>query len=104
MVATTCKCGGIIRDNVCSRCGPRNRTHSKTTRERGYGYDWQQFRARILADNPLCVDCEDAGKVTPAKELHHKQKIKDRPELRLDVDNVMPLCKECHDARSARGE
>lgn len=105
MIASTCACGGIIRDKVCSRCGPKQtRKHSKTTKQRGYGSDWQRFRARHLAENPLCIDCEKAGKVTPANELHHIRKIKDRPELRLEASNVMALCKDCHDARTAKGE
>jgi 5-methylcytosine-specific restriction protein A len=78
--------------------------HSRTTKERGYGWDWQQFRANVLAGEPLCQDCLECGVVAPAEELHHVVKIKDAPHLRLDVSNVRPLCGRCHDARTARGE
>ena len=26
--------------------------------KRGYGYDWQKFRAGYLIEHPLCRDCE----------------------------------------------
>ncbi len=79
------------------------RHHLKTT-ERGYGWDWQCFRARIVQQRPICEDCLDQGQVRPTEELHHIQKIKDAPDRKLDPDNVRALCSRCHDARTARGE
>lgn len=78
--------------------------HKQTTKERGYDWAWQKFRERIKAERGICEDCEAVGQITPGIELHHKQKIKDRPDLRLDPDNVMWLCERCHDIRTARGE
>ena len=98
---------------LCHRChklhsGPCPeapvRTHERTTKERGYGADWQAFRKRRLTDQPLCEDCIEAGRVTPATEVHHLKKIKDRPDLRLVEENTRCLCSPCHKKRSARGE
>jgi len=104
MVVLACRCGGLIKDRVCSRCGPKRQERNVTTTERGYGGDWQRVRARCLRHNPLCHDCSESGRVTIAKEVHHVKKIKDRPDLRLDERNLMTLCKRCHEVRSARGE
>ena len=98
-----CTCGGIIRNGKCDRC-TKGTGHARKTTERGYGWDWQQFRATYLRQHPLCVDCKANGKVAEANEVHHRIKIKHAPRLRLHPDNLMALCKTCHDARSARGE
>ncbi len=81
-----------------------NRRHPRTTTERGYGWDWQQLRANVLRQQPLCKDCEAKGMVTPATEVHHVTKIKHRPDMRMEVENLMTLCGRCHDERTAKGE
>lgn len=76
----------------------------KTT-ERGYGADWRKARrAAMERTNWLCVDCLEAGRTTPAVDGHHIEKVRDARHLRLEVGNVMPLCKACHDVRTKRGE
>jgi 5-methylcytosine-specific restriction protein A len=106
-----CPCGGKRINGVCDRgCNAtskgtiRRNSHAKTTTERGYGWDWQKFQPRFLAENPLCQDCLDKGIVTAASEVHHVVKIKDRPDRKLDPDNCKALCKPCHLKRSAKGE
>jgi 5-methylcytosine-specific restriction protein A len=74
----------------------RNRGSS---RERGYDRNWERFRKWYLARHPLCVDC---GLL--ANEVHHVRKVKTNPGLKLSESNVMPLCKDCHTKRTARGE
>jgi 5-methylcytosine-specific restriction protein A len=71
---------------------------------RGYGADWKRFRAGYLQQHPLCRDCEAAGRLTPATELHHLAKPRDNPELRLAASNVLGLCVSCHSRRTGRGE
>lgn len=71
---------------------------------RGYGRDWQAFRLGYLKAHPLCEDCTAARRITPATELHHVIKPRDRPDLRLDPSNVKALCERCHSTRTGRGE
>jgi 5-methylcytosine-specific restriction protein A len=80
------------------------RQHTQKTSERGYGWDWQKFRKRFLADHPLCEDCETIGRVTPATEVHHLVKIKHDASKRLDEGNLLALCGRCHQVRTAKGE
>jgi 5-methylcytosine-specific restriction protein A len=81
------------------------RGHAQTTGERGYDYAWQKLRLRLLkTSHALCHDCENAGIVTASAELHHLQKIKHRPDLRLDPENLVGLCRRHHQARTSRGE
>ncbi len=56
----------------------------------------------MLRERPLCQDCLPI--VTPATDVHHVMKIKDRPDLACDESNVLCLCDACHTKRTARGE
>jgi 5-methylcytosine-specific restriction protein A len=80
----------------------RQRDTRQHAAARGYDYQWQKFRESYLAQHPLCMDCLPI--VTAATDVHHKQKLRDRPELKYEEGNLMPLCKACHDKRTARGE
>jgi 5-methylcytosine-specific restriction protein A len=101
-----CKCGGRRTGGVCDRCGPRKRGLENRGNSTGRGYDsqWQKFRKQYLAYNPLCVDCMDVGMVSAARDIHHKCKLRDAPELKYEEGNLMALCKMHHDKRTARGE
>lgn len=93
---TTCRCGGVRINGRCERCNASKQDHcNKSSTQRGYGYDWQQLRARVLAEQPLCEACDD--RVTPATEVHHKRAIRDAPHLRIDRANLMSVCRECHE-------
>jgi len=54
-------------------------------------------------DAYLCVDCLKAGKITPAEEVHHIIEITPEnvtdPNVTLNLDNLVSLCRECHKAR-----
>lgn len=69
---------------------------------RGYDAAWRRTRMAFLADHPLCTDCYP--RLTVATEVHHIAKVADRPDLRLEFDNLRALCKACHSVRTARGE
>lgn len=71
-------------------------------RQRGYDSTWEKFRARFLAEHPLCADCTAAGRTHDANEVHHIVPITDRPDLRLVQQNCMALCKPCHGARGGK--
>ena len=38
---------------------------------RGYGPRWRRARAAYLARHPLCVPCEEAGRLAPATVVDH---------------------------------
>lgn len=68
----------------------------KPTNEAGYDSKWQRLRRWILNGEPLCRPCSERGETTLAEDVHHIQKIRDRPDLRLDPANLMPICRPCH--------
>lgn len=85
----------------------------KKSQNKGNNYDakrraiynserWHRLRALKFADSPLCEKCLQEGKVVPAEDIHHvvsfmstEDKSK-RLWLAYDYDNLMSLCKECH--------
>lgn len=75
-----------------------------TAAERGYDAAWQRTRAAFLAEHPVCADCAERGRVTVAVDVHHVVKLSVRPDLKHDFDNLMALCKRCHQARTRKGE
>jgi len=86
----------------------RNRSRREYDKERGTaaqrGYDarWRKVRKRFLAENPLCTECMKEGRLTPATVVDHIVPHKGDPELFWDESNWQPLCKQCHDRKTAR--
>lgn len=72
--------------------------HRGNAASRGYDWRWAKVRKLKLAMNPVC-EC-GCGQV--ADTVHHIQPIDRRPELRLAIDNLMALARECHE-RVERG-
>jgi 5-methylcytosine-specific restriction protein A len=69
---------------------------------RGYDRTWQRLRLMVLAAEPLCRHCAAAGRATTATEVHHVIPIRDRPDMRLNRSNLVPLCKPCHSVETER--
>jgi 5-methylcytosine-specific restriction protein A len=58
---------------------------------------WRKCREYVLIrDRYLCQRCLEEGKLTPATTVHHKQHLKDRPDLALSADNLQSVCYSCH--------
>jgi len=57
-------------------------------------------RCRLLAlqrDKYLCQHCLKKNRVTPATEVHHIVPLEERPDLGLELSNLVSLCHACHD-------
>lgn len=96
-------CAGIVRAGVCSACGPRARHyHSEqddrrgTSTQRGYDAKWQRVRAIVMAAQPLCAHCAERGLTVLAVDIHHVIPIRVDAGRRLDLSNLVGLCRSCH--------
>ena len=74
-------------------------------RERHEIYDtqrWRRLRDCKFADQPICEICLQKGIITPADEIHHRVSFmsvpagSERTALAFDYDNLMSLCRSCH--------
>lgn len=102
-----CRCGAIV-DERCSRCDAAS-GDGRTTAERGYDRQWRVLSERYRANHPVCQVCEwfyvRFGKlpIRAAEQVHHIVKVRDAPQLRLDQDNLLAVCQECHEWAESRG-
>ena len=75
-------------------------TRRGSAHARGYGRAWERLRAAVLAEEPLCRECQAAGRVEAATDVDH---VKPRARGGTDArSNLQPLCHECHSAKTAR--
>jgi len=91
------------------RCDTHRKQHALETyrargtrTQRGYSNAWLRASAGFLRTHPLCRLCEQDGRVTAAKVTDHIVPHKMDMSLFWDTSNWQPLCKACHDAKTAR--
>ncbi len=90
-----------------SKCRLHKRSHKHTAPDskcihRLYGSAvWKKQRAVFLNAHPLCVQCEKDRRLTPATTVDHKVPHRGDPNLFYDQSNWQPMCKPCHDRKTA---
>ena len=72
--------------------------------ERFKNPEYIQWRNQVLSrDSYICQDCErQCRKSEKGLAAHHIKPYAKYPELRLDVDNGVTLCRKCHMARHGK--
>ena len=67
--------------------------------QRGYDQTWARLRDQLVTLWPLCCvpGCSD-----PTAEIDHVVSVRERPDLRLVISNLRPMCKHHHSQRTAR--
>lgn len=100
-------CGVLVHDGS-GRCAKHKRAEAKalddrrgSAASRGYGHKWQQARDGFLRANPLCKRHEDRGEIVAATVVDHIVPHKGDMELFWRRSNWQPLCKRCHDIKTA---
>ncbi|NEX63453.1 HNH endonuclease [Noviherbaspirillum sp. 17J57-3] len=64
------------------------------------GTAWRKLRALVLAEQPLCADCERCGWTTPANEVDHA----DNDPTNNERSNLIGLCRPCHSRKTQHFE
>ena len=72
-----------------------------TAASRGYGHRWQKAREGFLRAHPLCARHEARGEVVAAEVVDHIVPHKGDLSLFWNRSNWQPLCKRCHDIKTA---
>lgn len=67
--------------------------------KRKRGRAGQRERARILAEEPLCRPCREAGRISESKEVDHIVPLSEGGSD--DRSNKQGICKDCHRAKTA---
>ena len=72
-----------------------------TAHQRGYNAEWEKKRIQFLDDNPLCADHFKRKLIEAATVVDHIIPHKGDQTLFWDQTNWQPLCKSCHDRKTA---
>ena len=105
-------CNKLCKSGLCPDCQKKQDEIQKQARRkndnrpsayrRGYGPPWEKVALMQLARVPLCQDCQAKGKKKNAEVVHHIIEIEKRWDLRFDFNNLMSLCRDCHEIRHGR--
>lgn len=72
-----------------------------TAHQRGYDSKWRKAREGFLAKHPLCVRCQANDVIEPATVVDHITPHRGDRSVFWDNQNWQPLCKSCHDRKTA---
>jgi 5-methylcytosine-specific restriction protein A len=61
---------------------------------------WRRLRSIKLGRDPLCSQCAEQGRTTPAGDVHHVIPRRARPDLAYALSNLESLCHACHSTRT----
>ena len=64
---------------------------------------WRKAAAQYKRDNPLCIECKEAGRISPTYACDHIRPHHGNERLFWLESNWQPLCRECHN-RKSQGE
>ena len=79
---------------------PRTPWVTATAPQRVRGRRLQALRAQLFDASPLCVQCQQAGRVEPATVRDHIVPLAEGGTE--DPANVQPLCAACHARKTER--
>lgn len=84
------------KDNTRNEHSP-----NRELRQKAYNTtEWRKLRESYLKQHPVCEECLNKGKVTPAEDIHHRitpfKNGECNKALFLDYNNLQALCKRCH--------
>ena len=75
--------------------------YDKERRPNGSPYNntrWRQYRKQYLAEHPLCINFDECH--NPSTIVDHIYPV-NRGGGFWDTDNHQPMCKQCHDRKTA---
>ena len=94
-------CPKVVDGKYCDEHQQHKSSSRRTSTQRGYGYRWQKARKVYLSHHPLCKHCQDKGIITAANVVDHIKPHQNDQRLMWDELNWQPLCKPCHDIKTA---
>ena len=98
MLKTCPYCGRIHPAGYECPKKPKRKYNGGEERKLRSTYAWAQKSKEVREKaQGLCEVCRDKGIYNYQHiEVHHIEKLKDKPELWLEDDNLICLCSECH--------
>lgn len=93
-----CRCGVCVgpTSTYCLPCHNKNQNKGKSRLRTIFNVSpgWKKVRAECFTrDDYTCQHCKERGGYLHA---HHIKYYSEYPELRLELNNLLTLCKSCH--------
>ena len=76
--------------------------HSKLYVKLMNSREWRELRTQVIREHPLCQRCEQEGRVTASRCVHHVQPVEsgrteaEMRDLCFRRSNCVALCYQCH--------
>jgi len=87
----------------CARPKQRRQDRRASAAKRGYDRKWRALRAAHLMASPWCAECLKDGRYVTATVGHHAVEFEGVYDpKRLDGENVVALCWQCHERLHGR--
>jgi len=84
-------CRATLEDNIISN---NNKNSTSLNQQKRYSSELVKWRMEVYERDKY--KCQSCGQVGGGLEAHHILSWAQYPETRLDVDNGITLCRECH--------
>jgi 5-methylcytosine-specific restriction protein A len=94
-------CAQTTTEGYCAKHRSARESARGSAAARGYDTVWRKYRRAYLAEHPLCRRCEQEGQLTAASIVDHIVPHRGDPVLFCEPTNHQPLCKPCHDTKTA---
>ncbi|WP_195612703.1 HNH endonuclease [[Clostridium] symbiosum] len=93
-------CPGLTSGKYCEEHEALHKGDRATSSGRGYDSRWRRARSRFLKAHPLCVRCQEQGRLVKASVVDHIVPHRGDEKLFWDKSNWQALCKNCHDSKT----
>jgi 5-methylcytosine-specific restriction enzyme A len=97
---TYCTTHAAIRDKEKELTRATHDRARGSASSRGYGAQWQRVREIAIREHPICKCCEDQGVIRASEVIHHV----DHDQYNNTRDNLMGLCRDCHERLHGRAK
>ena len=101
MPGVVCRCGGVIIDRVCSKCGPLDKQKPKRKKYAHHHFyqtqRWRRASILYLHQHPICEICNNAT----ADLTDHIEPHNGNYDLFWNPDNWQSACHGCHNRKTA---
>jgi 5-methylcytosine-specific restriction protein A len=94
-------CSNLSEGVYCEQ--HRGQYARESATRRGYDARWRRARALFLRQHPLCVQCLQENRLTPATVVDHIIPHRGDEKLFWDQGNWQAICKTCHDKKTGSG-
>ena len=96
-------CAALVTSGYCPEHQPlQSQVDAKyrgSAQARGYDSRWRKLRDWVIAREPVCRLCAQAGRVRPADLVDHIRPL--AAGGTHHPTNLQPLCRRCHAAKTA---